>query len=244
MIWIDIVFLILIGLLAGFVKGTSSFGSSLVAIPLLFRIGVSAPAVVTMMITVNIALNLMLVNEHKEYYNLKNMKTIYPIIIGGIIFTGVGLMLNDILEDRVIQIIAFALIILAILVKSGILKIRLKDTMLNLFIVGILSGTGNGIASIDGPPVVLYLTGVDADKNRFKSTLSIHFFVMGIVGVIILFFKGNYSADVLLPLVYLFVGSVVGLYTGIFFSRKINEQQFTRIILVILTGLALTLLIP
>jgi uncharacterized membrane protein YfcA len=244
MIWIDILFLILIGLIAGFVKGTSSFGSSLVAIPLLFRIGISASAVVTIMITVNIVLNLMLINEHKEYYNTKNIKTILPIIIGGVIFTGVGLMLNDILSERVIQIIAFGLILIAILVKSGILKIRLKDTLLNLFVVGMLSGTGNGIASIDGPPVVLYLTGVNANKQRFKSTLSIHFFVMGIVGVLILFIKGNYNTDVLLQTLYLFVGLVIGLYSGIFFSRKINEQQFTRIILVILTGLALTLLIP
>ena len=80
MIWIDIVFLILIGLVAGFVKGTSGFASSLVAIPLLFRLGVSASGVVTMMITVNIILNLLLVNEHKESYNLKNIKTILPII--------------------------------------------------------------------------------------------------------------------------------------------------------------------
>ena len=244
MIWIDIVFLILIGLVAGFVKGTSGFASSLVAIPLLFRLGVSASGVVTMMITVNIILNLLLVNEHKESYNLKNIKTILPIIIGGVIFTGVGLMLNEILADRVIQIIAFAMIILAILVKSGILKVQFKDTMLNLFIVGILSGTGNGIASIDGPPVVLYLTGVNADKNRFKSTLSIHFLVMGVVGVIILLIRGNYSSDVLLQTAYLLTGLVVGLYLGIFFSRKINEKQFTQIVLVILTGLAVTLLIP
>lgn len=244
MIWVDIVFLILIGLVAGFVKGTSSFGSSLVAVPLLFRIGVSAPSVVTIMITVNILLNLMLINEHREYYNLKNIKTILPIIIGGVLFTVVGLMLNDVLSERIIQIIAFGLILLAILVKSGILKIRLKDTLLNLFVVGMLSGTGNGIASIDGPPVVLYLTGVNADKQRFKSTLSIHFFAMGVVGVLILFIKGNYHTNVLLQTLYLFVGLVIGLYVGIFFSRKINEQQFSRIVLVILTGLALTLLIP
>jgi uncharacterized membrane protein YfcA len=244
MIWIDISLLVLIGLVAGFVKGTSSFGSSLVAVPLLFRLGFTASEVVTIMITCNIALNLMLINEHKKYYTWENTRTILPIIISGVIFTGVGLFLNELLADRVIEIIAFVLIISAILVKAGLLKIKLKDTFLNLFIVGMLSGTGNGIASVDGPPVVLYLTGVNADKERFKSTLSIHFFVMGIVGVIILAIFGNYNPDVLLSTLTLFCGLVIGLYTGIYFSRRINEQQFSKIVLIILVGLAATLLIP
>jgi uncharacterized membrane protein YfcA len=244
MIWIDILLLVLIGLTAGFVKGTSSFGSSLVAVPLLFRLGFTAFEVVTIMITCNIALNLMLINEHKKYYTWENTRAILPIIISGVIFTGVGLFLNELLADRVIELIAFVLIIAAILVKAGILKIKLKDTFFNLFIVGMLSGTGNGIASVDGPPVVLYLTGVNADKERFKSTLSIHFFVMGIVGVIILGLFGNYNPDVLLSTLILFSGLVIGLYTGIYFSRKINEQQFSKIVLIILVGLATTLLIP
>lgn len=244
MILVDILLLILIGLIAGFVKGTSSFGSSLVAVPLLFRLGFNAAEVVTMMITVNIVLNLLLVNEHKKYYTFENVKTILPIIVGGILFTFVGLLLNDLLEDRVVQIIAFGFILLAIVVKAGWLKMKWKDTPFSLFLVGMLSGTGNGIASIDGPPVVLYLTGVQADKERFKSTLSIHFFVMGIAGVLILLCRGNYNPEVLLSTLYLFVGLIIGLYTGIFFSRKINEQQFTKIVLVILVGLATTLLIP
>ncbi len=244
MIWLDIAFLVLIGLIAGFVKGTSSFGSSLVAVPLLFKLGFTAPEVVTMMITVNIALNLMLVNEHKKYYTLDNVKIIFPIIIAGVLFTGVGLLLNDILADRVIQIIAFVLIIIAILVKAGWLKVKLKDNLLSLVVVGMLSGTGNGIASIDGPPVVLYLSGVQANKERFKSTLSIHFFIMGIVGVLILFLRGNYNPDVLISTLYLFIGLVVGLYAGIILSRRIDEKRFAQIVLIILVGLATTLLIP
>lgn len=241
---IDIVLILLIGFVAGTVKGTSSFGSSLVAIPLLFRIGFTAGEVVTIMITCNIVLNLLLVNEHKEYYSWSNTRKILPIVIGGVIFTGVGLLLNDLLSDRVIEIIAFVLIVFAVLVKAGLIKIKFKDTVYNLFFVGMLSGTGNGIASIDGPPVVLYLTGVNANKERFKSTLSIHFLIMGVVGVLILAVRGNYNSDVLLSTLYLMIGLVIGLFLGMRISRRINEQQFTKIVLIILVGLATTLLIP
>lgn len=238
------VLLVLVGVVAGFTKGTSGFGSSLVAIPLLSRLGFVPVEYVTMLIICNIVLNLLLVNEHRNYFTVDNVKKISPIIIFGIIFTFFGLLLNNHLNERYIEIIAFGLIIIAILVKSNLVKIKVKDNVITQIIVGSFSGLGNGIASIDGPPVVLYLTGIDANKERFKSTLAIHFLLMGIAGIGILYFLGNINLTVLKATLVLGIGLLIGLFIGILFSRRINETQFNRIVLVILTLLATSLLIP
>ena len=45
-------------------------------------------------------------------------------------------------------------------------------------IVGSLSGLGNGIASIDGPPVIFYLTATGEEKDKFKVTVASHFLIL------------------------------------------------------------------
>ena len=63
----------------GLIKGTSGFGSSLVTIPLLFLAGYTKNEAVTMMITSNIALNVLLMYENRNYFHLETVKKIYPI---------------------------------------------------------------------------------------------------------------------------------------------------------------------
>jgi uncharacterized membrane protein YfcA len=239
-----ITYLILIGLFAGIIKGSTGFGSSLIAVPLLFLVGYTSGEIVTMMITTNIVLNILLIYENKSYFHLGTIKKIYPIILGGIIFTGLGLFFNENINAYVIELIAAGLIFVAIINKVTSFKLSLKDTKLNLFIVGIFSGIGNGLASIDGPPVVFYLTGINAEKRRFKSTLATHFLVMGIIGFFILLYNGNYTIDILKDTLYLFGSLVVGLIGGMAIGKKLNEERFQKFVLVVLFALMISLIIP
>lgn len=241
----EIFYLVLIGLSAGMVKGTSGFGSSLVAVPLLFLVGFDKTEIVTMLITTNIAMNIMLMYENKKYFHVNTIKKIYPIILGGVIFTGIGLFIifNVSVNKYMVEFIAGVLIVVAIFNKITSMELKLKENFISLFTVGIFSGLGNGLASIDGPPVVFYLLGINTGKEKFKSTLAVHFFIMGIAGVLILIFSGAY-ANVLLPTLYLFLAMTVGLIMGMIVSKKLNEEVFEKVILVVLIGLAVSLFIP
>jgi uncharacterized membrane protein YfcA len=240
----EILLLVLIGLASGLVKGTSGFGSSLVAIPLLFLVGYTQGEIVTMMITCNIALNILLVYENKSYFHFETVKRIYPIILGGVIFTGVGLLFRDSINQYVIELIAAGLILVAIINKITKLDLKIKENFISLFTVGICSGIGNGLASIDGPPVVFFLTSINAPKKRFKSTLATHFLVMGVVGVIMLAFTDSYNVSIITNTLYLFLSLVVGLLLGMFIGRKLNEEMFQKVVLVILIGLMISLVLP
>lgn len=240
----EILYLVLIGLSAGMVKGTSGFGSSLVAIPLLFLAGFSSNEAVTMMITTNIILNVLLIYENKSYFHMDTVKKIFPIILGGVLFTAVGLYFNKNINEYVVELIAGVLILLAIINTITNIEIKMKENFISLFTVGLLSGIGNGLASVDGPPVVFYLRSINAKKEKFKSTLAIHFFIMGIAGVLILFFNGSYNTTVLLSTSYLFVSLVAGLVIGMIIGKKLNEDTFKKVVTVVLIGLAISLFIP
>lgn len=236
------IYMALIGVTAGMVKGISGFGSSLVTIPLLTMVfGIERLGeIVVMMITFNVVLNLLLMKENKAF-KLEHIKNNVFIVIPGAIFTIFGLVALKNLDGEIINYIAAALILLAITVTSYNLfvknKVHLPPRKIYQVIAGILSGIGNGIASIDGPPVVFYLTATDTKKETFKGTLATHFLVMGLIGVISMIVLNLYTVDILLNTLYILVFTVLGLLGGMKISRNLNERTFKIVILVILLAL-------
>ena len=235
-------YIALVGISAGLVKGLSGFGSSLMTIPLLLMVlgNDRYNEIVTILITFNVILNLLLVKENNAF-KAKNIKDIYPIVITGAIFTIIGLLFLKNIDGSIVEYIAAPLIFLAIVVIMYNLyvpnKIHLKPNLLYKIIVGSLSGLGNGIASIDGPPVVFYLTSTGATKESFKGTLATHFLIMGIIGVISMIFLNMYSVDILINLSIMTVCTIGGLFVGMKISRLLNEKTFQIVVLVILLAL-------
>lgn len=227
---------------AGIVKGVSGFGSSLVTIPLLtWILGVERlPEIVVIMITFNVVLNSMLLVENKGFHP-DVLKRVWLIPLFGSIFTFVGIQILFTVDEQVISYIAGGLIIVAVINKAFRLHLSLKDNAFTRIVIGSLSGIGNGIASIDGPPVVFYLTSINAKKVEFKNVLAANFLVMGIIGVIIHIIEGSYNIELLGLIAFVTAFTIIGLIIGMLVSRKLNEQVFERIVLVILIGLAISL---
>jgi len=241
------IYMALIGLAAGLVKGISGFGSSLVTIPLLTMVfGIDRlEEIVVMMITFNVVLNLLLMKENKAF-KIEHIQNNLFIVVPGIIFTIVGLVGLKNLDPEIINYIAASLILLAIGVTSYNLfvknKVHLKPRPIYQVIAGTLSGLGNGVASIDGPPVVFYLTATNAKKESFKGTLATHFLVMGVIGVISMIVLNLYTADILLNTLFILIFTILGLLSGMKISRNLNERTFKIIILVILLVLDIKML--
>lgn len=237
----EFVYIALIGLSAGTVKGYSGFGSSLVAIPLLRLLyGEITTEHIAILIAFNLVLNTLLLVENKGFHP-DSLKRVWLIPLFGVIFTFVGILVLFAVNGDVLGYIAGGLIIVAIINKAFGLRVTVKDTAFARIIVGSLSGIGNGIASIDGPPVVIYLTSINAPKMQFKNVLAAHFLVMGIVAFVIHLVAGSYTIDSLTLLGLMLVFTVIGLSIGMFLSKRSNEQVFQKVILVIMFALAISL---
>ena len=237
----EYIYIALIGLSAGTVKGYSGFGSSLVAIPLLrILYGEITTEHIAILVAFSLVLNTLLLVENKGFHP-ESLKRVWLIPLFGVIFTFVGIQVLFSVSGDVLGYIAGSFIILAILNKVFGFRVKLHDTPFTRIVVGALSGIGNGIASIDGPPVVIYLTSINAPKVQFKNVLAAHFLVMGVVAVGIHLFSGSYTIDGLMLLGMMLICTAVGLFIGMFLSRRSNEKVFQQVILVIMFGLAISL---
>jgi uncharacterized membrane protein YfcA len=245
-IWI---YVVLIGIATGLVKGISGFGSSIVAIPLLLHVfGDDYLAqIIVIMVTLNLLLNSILLISHKGFHP-RSLQNVWLISLLAVIFSVVGVFILINTPTSAVKYVAFGFVLLAILVKGFFLIPKfqgvsfIKDTPILKMIVGTLSGLGNGIASIDGPPVVFYLTVIKADKIRFKNTLAAHFIVTGITVVITHILVGTYTLDILWYSLGMTLSTVAGLLVGIRLSHKMNQSIFDLFVIIVLTGLAFTLL--
>ena len=135
------------------------------------------------------------------------------------------------------------MIVFAIFNKVFSLRINIKDTPILQAIAGLFSGLGNGIASIDGPPVVFYLTSIKADKKKFKSTLASYFMILGIMSVIGLLITSQYTKDIIFDLFYVGAFASIGTLLGMLISTKLDEQKFDKYIVVLLIVLAISMVV-
>lgn len=240
-IWI---YVALIAIFAGIVKGISGFGSSLVSIPLLTLVFGQdfVKETVVVMVTFNLVLNTLLLVENKGFHP-DSLKRVWPIPLFGTLFTILGIYILVTVPDQIISYIAGGLIVVAVINKGFQLQFRLPDTFVTKAVVGSLSGIGNGIASIDGPPVVFYLTSINANKTYFKNVLAAHFLVMGLIAVVFHIIWGSYTIDLLVLILVMLVFTVIGLVFGMRISRSLNQEWFDKIILLILIGLAVSLIL-
>lgn len=236
----ELVFLALIGLFAGLVKGTSGFGSSLVAFPLLVLF-IHEADVVIMMLTFNVILNTLLLFENRAF-EFGNLKKIWVLTLFGAMATLFGLYIIGDLDTQVIKYIATALIFFAVINKVTNIQLRLKDNAVTQAITGIFSGLGNGIASIDGPPVVFFLTSVGASKAKFKNTLATYFLTLGVISVVILISLGKYTSAILLDTFFISIFAAIGVVAGMFVSKRLNEATFSKLIVVLLVILGISML--
>lgn len=235
------VYIALAALLAGLVKGTSGFGSSLVALPLL-TIFYDTQTVVIMMLTFNVFLNFLLHFEHRTF-SFDHLKGVSVLTIFGVLFTFVGIYLLGNLNGEIIKLIAFFLIVFAILNKVFSVHINIKDTPVMQGLTGIFSGLGNGIASIDGPPVVFYLTSIKADKKKFKSTLASYFMILAIMSIAGLILTSQYTKDMMFDLFYVGTFASIGTLIGIFISTRLDEKKFDKYVVVLLIVLAVSMIV-
>jgi len=209
-----------------FVQGFTSFGFSLVAIPLL-SLFLDTKLVIIITVTYSLIINGIIV---KKYYRDTKLKKIVPLLISAIIFTFVGVSYLQTINEYVLKLIIGVLLVVIGIINNLGIKINFKKPENYYLPVGAVSGVLNGIGGISGPPVLVFLSNIDLNRSQFKATLSSYFFTLNIVAILTYIYKGFYTSENLeiiwIYLPYVIIGTIIGVYT----STKVEERLFKRII--------------
>lgn len=220
---------------AGLIQGATSFGFSLLALPLL---GIILPlkVIVPMLVIFSLIMNSMILYKIRKYVNLKRISIL---TISAVIATPFGASLLNSIDEGILKVsIGIIVTITAIAFQFGF-KFPVKNEKLAFIPIGLTSGVLNGSLSISGPPVILFLSNQNTDKQTFRSTLTAYFWILNLITIFIYVYNKMMTIEVIKYSGYLLPALVIGVLVGIKLGNLLKENTFKILttILIISTGI-------
>lgn len=229
----------LIFLLAGLTQGISGFGAGLVAMPLLtLLVGIKTAVPLCMLngliITGFLSLQL---KTHVDW------RKVMPLLLGSLPGIYVGALGLKRLDPDLLQLVLGAFIVLyAIYSLATRPRPRAIDSRWG-YLAGFLTGVISSLFSAGGPPAVIYVSLTNWKKDEIKATLSVFFFLGGIVTAMGHALSGLTTLSILGQLVVTGPLTLAGVLSGSLLYRRIRQQTYITIMLwlLILMGLMMTI---
>lgn len=155
-----------------------------------------------------------------------NLRQVIVPVISYSIATFISIELAKGLEtDFLRRILGVVLFILAIyfIVLNG--KIRIKPSLKNGIIAGMLSGIGGGLFAITGPPVVVYFLSALNDKEEYMATVQTFFFLSAASTLVLKLITGTFGYCSPMWMLFLLVGVAIGNFVGVKTYSKLNADK-------------------
>lgn len=231
----EILLFIFIVLLASILQTSTGFGFSILATPFLLLL-----FDVTEAIQINLILSLviscaLITKIHKDI----DVAILNRFIIGSFFGLPLGITIFLLLNINSLKL-GISIIILALTILL-LLKFRVGQTKSRDLVVGGLSGALTTSIGMPGPPILLYFSGTNTQKEKLRATtLAFYLFIYSMSLIIQVIFIGTnktiwISSGLALPLVF------VGLFLGQLLFKRINQSLFRifTYIILLFTGVYL-----
>lgn len=225
--------------LSSIIQGITGFGFALLAVPLLTIFilpGESQPLftveqAIPILICYGLLTSLFIILKSHRHIKLKE---IWVMILFGIIGIPIGYFILEAVDPDLLKLIAgFIIIIAAIVLMKGYV-IKLKSYSLTSMIAGFLSGLLNGSLSMSGPPIVLFLSNQNVEKEYFRANITVYGIITNIIAIAIFAFNRKMNLHVLAYAGILTPALIIGVLSGIIISVKVNEKLFKKLTLLLL----------
>lgn len=210
----EIVWIVLIVVVASLIKGITGFGFALVALPpLLFWY--SPQEIIPVLLFCNLFASTIIVLQKKERQLVDSR--FRTLIYYGAFFTIFGtIALKYVAGDILIIVMGIFFIVLSIITLIGV-KYTIKQTRLNIKLAGALCGFLTGSISVSGPPMALFLNAVNIDNQQFREIFAWFNIVTTSVAIFGFYMLDLLTRDIFkMTLMFLPI-----LYLGSFFGKRL-----------------------
>ena len=232
-----IVFAIFLG---GIVKGSVGIGMSMFSVPIIAFILPPTKAMMLLCFPV-IFTNFLQMDIKKGIGSFRFLPMFLALFLGLLI--GGKLILNLSLNFISISI-ASVIIIFTSLNFFGISLKNIKKANEKILsvIIGFLSGILGGLTTFYAPPIITFLISINLDKEFFiRTTATMYFFAsIPLYSSMLYHGLGNYY-DLIMSLV-LVVPAIIGQFFGSKIRKKLSNEIFQKLILIILIMIGFSLL--
>ena len=229
----------MVGVLAAAVlRGFTGFGFGLAAVPLL-SLALPPTQVVPLVVTLQVVIGVAGLRAATTDCDWRAVRALLPGLLVGI---PIGLLILTTVPANPVRLVIGTIIALSVwLIQRGI-HLPPNPSRVVSFGVGLVSGIVSGLASMGGPPVVVYLLALGHTAARMRATAIVFFMLSGVVSFIPMAARGLITRNILIWAVasvpVLFVGSRLG--TRAFHMAKPRHHRMVA--LVTLSALAALLI--
>jgi len=225
------------------VKGVSGFGSALFAVPLLLLI-LDVKLVAPVFLLFDVTSGALLVGSN---WRSIDRRLLLLLISGMLVGTGLGTWLLLSFSHEILKRI------LGVLVTSWALATLLRKEPGSLPpgspwstalapLSGFLGGTLGAMFSVNGPPIIIYLSQVLKEKEAFRATLYGVFFADACYRMVLFTANGLLNREVFDFALLMVPFLVAGVAAGSWLQRFIDQELFRKVVAVILTVTGVVLL--
>ncbi|MGD6870632.1 sulfite exporter TauE/SafE family protein [Sutcliffiella horikoshii] len=231
----EITAFILIILIASILQTSTGFGFSILATPFLLLLFESSEAIQINLILSLIISMALIMKIRKDI----DFGILGRFVAGSVMGLPIGMTIFLLIDiDRLKLAVSLIILVLTVML---VLKFRIKQNKKRDLLVGGLSGLFTTSIGMPGPPLLLYFSGTNTEKEKLRgTTLAFFLFIYFVSLVIQMIFVGTNKTIWVsslwgLPLVF------VGLYVGQLLFKWINQRIFRifTYIILIFTGIYL-----
>jgi uncharacterized membrane protein YfcA len=215
---------------AGFFQGLTGFGFALLAMPVLARL-IPVKQAVPVIVLLSLAANVVVFISCRKS---ASFKAIWRLAVSALIAVPPGTFVLVYVAPEYIKLAAGIVVTAAALLMLAGKTFPVRNEKTACFPVGFVSGFLNGSISMSGPPVALFLSNQNSDRNSFRANMVLYGIFLNIVTV------GSFTAGnlltkpVLTAAVLLLPCMAAGTGIGILAAGKLNNIIFKKIALTLI----------
>lgn len=231
----------IIGLaLGGLLKGATGAGAPIIAVPVM-AMYFGVPIAVTMFAIPNLLSNFWQAWRYrKEQLPLPFM---FMFAGGGAAGTLIGtVLLANLPGSALTLIVAFAVFIYVafrLMHPDWVLRYPLAEKL--SLAIGIIGGTLYGASGVSAPVTLSFLNAMRLERRQFIATIAMFFTMMAVVQIPALFAYGIMDAHKFLISATALLPIVAFMPVGSWLARHISRDIFDKLVLILLTAIALRL---
>ena len=223
---VEIYFIILTVFIASIIRGFNGFGFSATCISS-FSFILPAIEIVPIILALEVIISIFMA---PYIWNKIDWNFVFKILIGIIIGSPIGLYLLRHLNPETIHLsVCLLVIIFSILLMKGYSNKKINNNY-GKFFTGIISGTLNGLTTLGGMPVALFLLITSIHPAVIRGSLAALFFLTDIYALALSSLAGIVDITTIYRTLSLITILPIGVYIGDKFFVKSKEETYRKVV--------------
>ena len=223
---VEIYFVIFTVFIASIIRGFNGFGFSATCISG-FSFILPAIEIVPIILILEVIISIFMV---PYIWNKIDWNFVIKLLIGIAIGSPIGLYLLKYLSPEITHLyVCLIIIFFSILLMKGYINKKINNNQSKIF-TGIISGTLNGLTTLGGMPVALFLLVTSIQPAVIRGSLAALFFLTDVYAFILSYFGGIVDMTTIYRTLPLILVLPAGVFIGNKFFIKSKEKFYRKVV--------------